>query len=515
MRTPQSDEHAQRGVVMVMTAILLVVMVGMAGFAVDLGWWYTRTGQLQRAADAAALAGVVYMPTEFAQARAAAEQTLLRNHGMDDTTHSIEPVPGNPRRLQVCVSDDDVGVFFVAVFNVRPAAMRCATAEYVRPVALGSPENSFGVQDYRGIWGAVNGYCTAQEDGDLRLSRYQGTRPSSGGGNPTQCPPQGATGGPSPDYDRNGYTYMVELGPSPTNPLRIEAYDASYNEANPSNADLELPTTASGNTQVNTMFTLYDATDTPLDATDDPQLGAPRVINSDDTSWRNQWRNLFTLNNPQAFGRYRIRVQTLANQANSVGVNGWGLRARLGGSFTPPSTSSFARCTADQTESGGGVTFSTNCPRVHGEHAISVYANDEDSTAEFYLAKVDAVHAGKQMIINLFDPGEGGNTIRVIDPNGNPVSFTWRTVDEFAGTSGSGSSLDVSGTVSPQPGRSSRSRFNERKVELTINLAGDYAARYGTRTWWKLRYSFPDEVTDRTTWSVDIRGDPVRLVPNP
>ena len=61
------------------------------------------------------------------------------------------------------------------------------------------------------------------------------------------------------------------------------------------------------------------------------------------------------------------------------------------------------------------------------------------------------------------------------------------------------------------PGRASACRFNERNVIVSIPLAANYTATYGTKTWWKVRYAFSIAVTDRTTISVTARGAPVHL----
>ena len=54
--------RGEHGYVMVMFALLLVPLLLMAGLAVDVGHWYSRTSDMRRAADAAALAGVVWLP---------------------------------------------------------------------------------------------------------------------------------------------------------------------------------------------------------------------------------------------------------------------------------------------------------------------------------------------------------------------------------------------------------------------------------------------------------------------
>ena len=58
---------------------------------------------------------------------------------------------------------------------------------------------------------------------------------------------------------------------------------------------------------------------------------------------------------------------------------------------------------------------------------MSIYANLGGAVgtyANFYLAQIDPVHAGKTMRVNLFDAGEGAQQLQILDPNGNPATFT-------------------------------------------------------------------------------------------
>ena len=68
-------------------------------------------------------------------------------------------------------------------------------------------------------------------------------------------------------------------------------------------------------------------------------------------------------------------------------------------------------------------------------------------------------------------------------------------------------------------------RYSDRLVRLTVRLPGHPLAppgpatiqlRWGGLTWWKIAYTVSGSggVGDRTTWSINILGDPVRLVPN-
>ena len=52
----------QSGVAVVMVALLMSVLLGMAAFAVDFGWIYWNVIKIQHGADAAALSGVIYEP---------------------------------------------------------------------------------------------------------------------------------------------------------------------------------------------------------------------------------------------------------------------------------------------------------------------------------------------------------------------------------------------------------------------------------------------------------------------
>ena len=75
----------QRGISLVMSAILIVVLLGMVALAVDVGRLYVTRQFLVNSCDAAALAGGIELPDE-ATATAKAEECALAN-GM--TTHQV------------------------------------------------------------------------------------------------------------------------------------------------------------------------------------------------------------------------------------------------------------------------------------------------------------------------------------------------------------------------------------------------------------------------------------------
>lgn len=55
----------KKGIAIVYVALMLVVLLGFVGLAIDLGYMYVAKGQLQNAADAAALAGASQLPNTY------------------------------------------------------------------------------------------------------------------------------------------------------------------------------------------------------------------------------------------------------------------------------------------------------------------------------------------------------------------------------------------------------------------------------------------------------------------
>jgi hypothetical protein len=49
-------------------------------------------------------------------------------------------------------------------------------------------------------------------------------------------------------------------------------------------------------------------------------------------------------------------------------------------------------------------------------------------------------------------------------------------------------------------------------MTLDIALPPNYTTLYAGKVWWQIRYTIGSTPSDRTTWSVNIVGDPVHLV---
>ena len=72
--------------------------------------------------------------------------------------------------------------------------------------------------------------------------------------------------------------------------------------------------------------------------------------------------------------------------------------------------------------------------RVYGGGKMAAYTNLDAGNQSFYFAQVDQVHAGKTMVIDLFDPGEsnGNAFLRILSPEGDSydyATFDWTSDD--------------------------------------------------------------------------------------
>ncbi len=126
----------------------IFMFIGMCGLVLDVAWYWVNTLRAQRAGDAAALAGVVYLPGDEASAITAALGQAAMNgftDGLSNATVTAGKDPDNPRSLRVAITGS-VPTFFVRLFGINGIPVAIASrAEYVMPVPMGSPENYYGV----------------------------------------------------------------------------------------------------------------------------------------------------------------------------------------------------------------------------------------------------------------------------------------------------------------------------------------------------------------------------------
>ncbi len=151
---------AQRGQVLVIFAMSILVLVGFVAIVVDVSWYWSNSLKVQRAADAAALAGAVDLParpgtasvhplgTGVGDALAEASKNGYANGGGVTVTpvqDSVANTGGNANQMDVTISAP-VQTFFMRVFGIQTiTATRTSKALFTLPVPMGSPENYYGV----------------------------------------------------------------------------------------------------------------------------------------------------------------------------------------------------------------------------------------------------------------------------------------------------------------------------------------------------------------------------------
>ncbi len=155
---PTPERTRSRGQVLVIFAGALFLLMMMAAIVVDISWYWVNTLRVQRAADAAALAGAVWLPAQVGQAKTIALEEATKdgytNGPVSGLTGKVVVDPqqdGNePRRLNVTITAP-IGTFFMRVIGIpQMTVTRSSKAEFTLPIPMGSPEAFYGTGFYEG-----------------------------------------------------------------------------------------------------------------------------------------------------------------------------------------------------------------------------------------------------------------------------------------------------------------------------------------------------------------------------
>src|SRR6185503_13654656 len=82
---PSAERSAECGQVLALCAVFLVVLMGMAAAAIDVGSWYLARRQVQSAADSAALAGASQLAVSWSSAASTAAANYATNGKSGDS----------------------------------------------------------------------------------------------------------------------------------------------------------------------------------------------------------------------------------------------------------------------------------------------------------------------------------------------------------------------------------------------------------------------------------------------
>ncbi len=547
----RSDES---GYVLVLMAVLLPVLCGIAALVIDVGFWYVTGLREQRAADAAALAGVPFLPADPDRARSTALEVSRANdftHGAGTVQVVAEP---SGSRMRVTVSSTVKNIFGPLLGISETTVTRTAVADYAGPVPMGSPCNEFGnapdTQDKNGssqtgtcggkrnLWAAVAGPGTSKTTGDAYQSGVCGssddhclsTRP----------------GVRNDDYDQDGFFYLIRLK-NPVAQLRVEAFDPALvgvaddcnsNLANATTADnsripgnqekdryasglgsefctSDVRMTASGNVptpEVSTRFTVYRAGPDVRE----PKKGAT-VVDSDCQQtfqgYNGPLKDILNGPAPGSFGDYLATVfrqwvglctipgASAGDYLVQVKTNGLGPDYQGGDSNAGAGINRYAL--RAYTTSGGKAANSEITLTAIDKMTLFGNTNVEPN---FFLAKLPPGSGGKTLDVSVYDAGDAGQPghIRILAPADSNTTF--------ANCTGEGHTTGTLPDCSVAVNNSSRYQGKWQTVHVPIpaGFTCDYAAADGC--WVKLAYDYPGSVQDTTSWTVNMQGDPVRLV---
>ncbi len=489
------------------------------------------------------------MPGNLADATTAAEEVLSRNgivHG-GDISVTIEE-GSSSRRLRVTIQDAGVETFLARLIHDSISIDRTSEAEFAKPLQMGSPDNHLGSgilrpdfpgpqpPDYvreQGFWLAVNGFCTAAEDGDSLVSAFDGNGESFACSSP-----------PAEENPRYAgfHEYTVSVPDGRTANLHVDAFDPNYwphDRPCESSVGCNLGRYATGaphwsswpsgpteaewwQSRKGEQERLAEPPDRPAllqhqhqDRHHHDQLPAavprhgghpvrhlrrpagrrPGLVHRrerHDYSWPypadylsdfasqeslfNEWDNLFQLGTGAPAGDYTLKVWTDSTNPDSFGVNAFALRATYG----PPWGSQYNdRC--DSRMIGQEL-----CPKVSGSSALSILAAAEGSWPTSSSPRSPSTTPVARCASRLWDSDEGGDEISFHSPDRAPDQkwpFAWREANGpdtiFPNWTGA-YELDVSGcgpsSPQPQPGpagtRSGTCKFNDRLVEVNLDIPG-------------------------------------------
>jgi hypothetical protein len=239
----RGHQLSEEGFFLVWMALLLTALMTFAGFGVDVAHWYVEANRIQKAADAAALAGAVYLPADPTTAASTAAAFATKNGFTAGGSNSISVQavqdPTIPTRLRVTITEQVPNFFGQVIGFRREQITRSATADFQGPIAMGSPANNFGNEpigtgDTRfsstytasaqpNFWGNIFGPQSTKQNGDAKQAGWCDS------GSPDGCNAFTRNPGANADYSASGYFYKVTVGAQPSGSrLRIQVFDPAF-----------------------------------------------------------------------------------------------------------------------------------------------------------------------------------------------------------------------------------------------------------------------------------------------
>jgi Flp pilus assembly protein TadG len=546
--------RGEDGIAAVWTALMMPVFLGIAALALDVGVWHLTAARLQKAADAAALAGVPYLPDRLDLAKAAALSSAAQNgytNGVNGTSVSVAPVSDHPSQLKVTVSTTAPTIFGVALGVSQVTLTRMSVADYTGPLQMGSPCNEYG-QDpdpspnakrsaacngVVGMWGQVYGAGEMKNDGDA----FQAAGCDSA--------TDGCVSGTNVEYNPNGYYYRVHISQPLSGKLSIEAFDPMVVDVGAKCETIRSDGSATDLRRAKNKY--HNAQSTPT--ADDRYAGgvnSPFCTGDYDGSTNYSQAvttTTFTVLGPSTVAGGAASFPPVCT-SNFGGVNLnpsnpdalFNMLDKGSSSYDDTLAQNFRQwvplCTLDKVDPGDyliqvSTTAAGNLPgqnsfslrafasspadnlnvSISGYGSMSAYANTPNGSTDFYLARLSDSARGKTLTVRLFDLGEGttsGSYLQVLPPD--PV-VNGTTLTTFTGCTGQGPAT-VQSSCRVDFGGSFNGKWQTLKVPIPDTFSCAETVQLGCWVRLHLSYASGSSPHDATSWQASLDGDPVRLV---
>jgi Flp pilus assembly protein TadG len=556
----------KRGFVAVMvSAMVIPIFMGSAAMAVDISQWYAEIGDMQKAADMAALSGVAHLPTSPSSAYSTAAQVAADNgfRAGDGTTTAVTArVGAKPEQLVVTISATIPNAFGALIGTPETTLRKSATAEMNEPFEVGSPCNLLGNEPAAGVEGG-GPYANATCPGGSKprvWAEAAGPDTDKAWGNqrdPRHCDSgrtSGCAGSSNTDQGASGHFYKIRVH-SPGQ-LRVQLFDpvlvhvgstceaidptwAFTNKANPWTRDAKrryagkrvaedkggVPLCTGDNdygqpkrTNSNTATTFaLRAPGTAPDPMTGPIVCAKqfdgfsgdvtKLAREGQKGYKQQvarfWRQWGDLCsiNAQA-GDYYLQVRTNVKKGSNL-VSGMNSFADQGAKWAGKNGYA-VRATVNG--GGGGVT-------IGAANTLALSLNIAGD-ATFHMARIGSQHAGRLVTFEMFDIGdvEAGRvgTVRLLAPV-ESSGFNGSTIQSCRGGGVVNRSLPNCMLPNVTVGT-----FNGKSQRFDVQFPSNYRCDDTSPTgcWFRVRMRFDGDgrVFDATSWTVTPAASPIRLV---
>lgn len=390
----------QRGSALVWMVVLTAVSIGMASLVIDVGFIQRERARMQRAVDAAALAGAKQLPYEDMALIRARDLAMVNGytHGQDEVAVSGERNPDGMHSgwYQVSISKP-INFFLAPILGYNSGVIVVnATASYTSPLPM-----------Y--ISGSSGEYGT---NGIMNLSCFGPYAPFTYGD--CHSPKWLNNGDDNPYYNEDGYNFILEIkddyfAKNGTNEIEIQIFDpdtwniGNANDAGPGKVDEIRYAPGSPHPQpiskyTTTKFQLFAPDDTPGDYEDDTLIAEAQWGPGDnwsDMQWITPDGWAFNLA-VYGYGKYRLNVETTDGSSE----NGFNLRAGAPDFLNEEDW------------------FPDNGTEIMALGSLPINFN-QNGTVDVDLGYIPPEAAGFNVYINKFDTDVGAKSVVYYDEYGN------------------------------------------------------------------------------------------------